>query len=121
LNNALLNQRLQQALGYTFVRSDLLTQALTHRSYGALNNERLEFLGDAVIDFVTAELLYHHYPEMDEGQLTRLRAALVRTESLAAQAQYLLSLRRVKLWIPFLEAKTTELLARIQEKGSGRA
>jgi ribonuclease-3 len=54
-----------------------------------MDNERLEFLGDAVIDFVTAELLYNNYPEMNEGQLTRLRAALVRTESLAEQARAL--------------------------------
>jgi ribonuclease-3 len=54
-----------------------------------MDNERLEFLGDAVIDFVTAEFLYHRYPEMDEGQLTRLRAALVRTDSLAHQARKL--------------------------------
>jgi ribonuclease-3 len=70
----------------------LLNRALTHRSY--LNehpeeledNERLEFLGDAVLDFVTGAFLYHRYPEMAEGQLTKLRAALVRTEQLAAFA-----------------------------------
>jgi ribonuclease-3 len=72
----------------------LLAQALTHRSYinehGATDtgdNERLEFLGDAVLDFLVGEMLYQRYPEMPEGDLTRLRAALVRTESLASLAQ----------------------------------
>src|SRR3569832_1670122 len=83
LNNALLNQRLQQALGYTFVRSDLLTQALTHRSYGALNNERLEFLGDSVLNCTVARALYDAFPELPEGSLSRLRANLVRQETLA--------------------------------------
>lgn len=74
----------------------LLKQALTHRSYinehGADDvgdNERLEFLGDAVLDFVVGEMLYRRYPTMPEGDLTRLRAALVRTESLAELAQQL--------------------------------
>lgn len=74
----------------------LLRQALTHRSYinehGASDtgdNERLEFLGDAVLDFLVGDMLYQRYVEMPEGDLTRLRAALVRTESLAALAQQL--------------------------------
>ena len=74
----------------------LLRQALTHRSYinehGASDtgdNERLEFLGDAVLDFLVGDMLYQRYAEMPEGDLTRLRAALVRTESLAALAQQL--------------------------------
>ncbi|WP_296891681.1 ribonuclease III [Thiobacillus sp.] len=83
MNNALLNQRLQQALGYTFARSDLLTQALTHRSYGALNNERLEFLGDSVLNCTVARALYDAFPELPEGSLSRLRANLVRQETLA--------------------------------------
>ena len=67
----------------------LLNRALTHRSFlnenpGALeDNERLEFLGDAVLDFVVGAWLYHHFPEMAEGDLTRLRAALVKTSQLA--------------------------------------
>lgn len=67
----------------------LLKRALTHRSFlnenpGALeDNERLEFLGDAVLDFVVGAWLYHHFPEMAEGDLTRLRAALVKTSQLA--------------------------------------
>ena len=67
----------------------LLTRALTHRSYVnehpdvPSDNERLEFLGDAVLDFVVGAWVYNHYPEMAEGDLTRMRSALVRTESLA--------------------------------------
>ena len=83
MNNPLLNQRLQQALGYTFVRADLLTQALTHRSYGAVNNERLEFLGDSVLNCTVARALYDAFPDLPEGSLSRLRANLVRQETLA--------------------------------------
>lgn len=81
---------IENLLAVKFTNKALLQRALTHRSY--LNeepdypledNERLEFLGDAVLDFVTAEYLYHHYPEMPEGRLTNLRSALVRTERLA--------------------------------------
>lgn len=67
----------------------LLSRALTHRSYlnehpeALEDNERLEFLGDAVLDFVVGAWLYHHFPEMAEGDLTRLRAALVKTSQLA--------------------------------------
>jgi ribonuclease III len=70
----------------------LLTRALTHRSYlnehsdSVEDNERLEFLGDAALDFLSGAYLYKHFPEMDEGKLTRLRSALVRTEQLAAFA-----------------------------------
>jgi ribonuclease-3 len=82
--------KIQERLDVRFVDLSLLQRALTHRSY--LNehpehmledNERLEFLGDAVLDFVTGAWLYHRFPEMDEGRLTRLRAGLVRTETLA--------------------------------------
>ncbi len=78
--------------GVTFHDQGLLRRALTHRSYlnehpeALEDNERLEFLGDAVLDFLTAVWLYNRFPEMNEGQLTRLRAALVRTEQLAAFA-----------------------------------
>lgn len=79
----------QERADLHFKDPSLLRRALTHRSY--LNehpeeledNERLEFLGDAVLDFVTGAFLYNRYPEMSEGELTRLRAALVRTEQLA--------------------------------------
>lgn len=79
----MLNQRLQQALGYTFARPELLTQALTHRSFGALNNERLEFLGDSVLNCSVARALYDAFPNLPEGSLSRLRANLVRQETLA--------------------------------------
>jgi len=78
-----------------FKNSSLLRRALTHRSFinehpeEPEDNERLEFLGDAVLDFVTGSFLYNRYPEMHEGHLTRLRAALVRTEQLAAFAREL--------------------------------
>lgn len=83
MNNPLLNQRLQQALGYTFTRADLLEQALTHRSYGSVNNERLEFLGDSVLNCTVARALYDTFPDLPEGSLSRLRANLVRQETLA--------------------------------------
>ncbi len=73
--------------GYVFRAPDLLVQALTHRSFGAHNNERLEFLGDAVVNLVMADALYARFPELSEGELTRLRARLVRTETLAAVAR----------------------------------
>jgi ribonuclease III len=85
---------IEAGLGLTFRDKTLLVRALTHRSYINENphypledNERLEFLGDAVLDYVAAEYLYHHYPEMHEGQLTSLRAALVRTQTLAQFAR----------------------------------
>jgi ribonuclease-3 len=76
-------------LGLNFSDPLLLTRALTHRSYLNENpeaiedNERLEFLGDAVLDFLVGAWLYNRFPEMSEGNLTRLRSALVRTENLA--------------------------------------
>lgn len=83
-----------ELIGIQFNDYSLLLRALTHRSYVNENqgvvvedNERLEFLGDAVIDFVVAAYLYHHFPEMQEGDLTSLRAALVRSETLAEFAR----------------------------------
>ena len=67
----------------------LLRSALTHRSAGGINNERLEFLGDSVIGFVIAQMLYERFPEADEGVLSRLRAALVNQTSLANIARQL--------------------------------
>ena len=84
---------LQERIGFQFKNESLLQRALTHRSYlnehadVTLDNERLEFLGDAVLAFLIASLLYQRYPEMQEGQLTRLRSSLVRTEQLAFFAQ----------------------------------
>lgn len=80
-------RRLARQLGHKFEREDLLAQALTHRSAGGLNNERLEFLGDALIGFVVAEALVTRLPEADEGTLSRMRAALVKRESLAGLAR----------------------------------
>ena len=81
--------RLQERLGYVFNDRGLLGQALTHRSCGAHNNERLEFLGDAILGFVVADLLFAANPDAHEGRLTRLRAHLVRRETLAAVARNL--------------------------------
>lgn len=74
---------LQKALGYRFTDAALLKQALTHRSAGATNNERLEFLGDAVLDFVISEAIFRLVPEASEGDMSRLRASLVKDASLA--------------------------------------
>ena len=83
----------EAALRLTFSNKALLQRALTHRSYLNENpdypledNERLEFLGDAILDFITGEYLYHRFPEIAEGRLTNLRSALVRTERLAEYA-----------------------------------
>ncbi len=80
----------QEILNVRFYQPELLQLALTHRSYvnertlqNVENNERLEFLGDAILDFITADMLYRRFPMMNEGEMTRLRAALVRTEALA--------------------------------------
>jgi ribonuclease-3 len=81
------SRRLARALGYPFVRLELLQQALTHRSAGAVNNERLEFLGDALIGFAVAEALVDRFPQADEGTLSRMRASLVKRESLAQLAR----------------------------------
>ncbi|WP_457095799.1 ribonuclease III [Lysobacter sp. P5_B9] len=77
------------AIGHAFLRPDLLTQALTHRSAGAPHNERLEFLGDALVNLIVAESLYQHWPQADEGALTRARAELVRESALAPIARQL--------------------------------
>ena len=74
---------LQKRLGYRFVRTGtLLIRALTHRSFGADHNERLEFLGDAVLNLAVSSLLFERFGGSDEGDLTRVRAHLVREESL---------------------------------------
>ena len=82
-------ERLQRGLEYAFQQLELLEQALTHRSVGAHNNERLEFLGDAVLGVVVAESLYQRFPKAEEGVLSRLRARVVRRESLAVLAREL--------------------------------
>ena len=83
LNNEKLHQ-LKKSLAYDFsVQPELLIRALTHRSYGSGNYERLEFLGDSLLGFIIADAIYDRFPNADEGQLTRLRASLVRQETLA--------------------------------------
>jgi len=69
---------LEKALNYKFKQSDLITEALTHKSYKKpYNNERLEFLGDAVLDLIVGEYLFHKFPKEDEGLLSKIRASLV--------------------------------------------
>lgn len=79
--------RLQKRIAYRFNDPALLELALSHRSLGGRNNERLEFLGDALINFVAASALYTAKPLAEEGAMSRLRASLVREESLAALAR----------------------------------
>lgn len=73
---------LQQRLGHRFAQAGLLDRALTHRSFGADHNERLEFLGDAVLSLAISSLLFERFAGSDEGDLTRVRAHLVREDSL---------------------------------------
>lgn len=80
---------LEQSLGYVARDLTLFTAALTHRSAASRNNERLEFLGDGVLNMLVAEMLYARFPEVDEGDLSRLRASLVSAEPLAHLAQQL--------------------------------
>ena len=76
-------------LGHAFARPDLLAQALTHRSHGARHNERLEFVGDAVLNCVIARALYDRFPDLPEGDLSRVRASLVNRDTLAEVARRL--------------------------------
>ena len=76
-------------IGHAFVDQGLLAQALTHRSAGAPHNERLEFLGDGVVNLLIAEALFQRWPKADEGAMTRARAELVREASLATIARTL--------------------------------
>jgi ribonuclease-3 len=78
---------LRERIGYAFRNPDLLRAALTHRSYGASHNERLEFVGDAVLDCVVGVALYTRFPAFAEGDLSRIRAALVNQETLARVAR----------------------------------
>lgn len=80
---------LQQRLGHTFENAALLQQALTHRSHSSLHNERLEFLGDSVLNCAVASLLFEKFKTIDEGDLSRLRANLVKQQSLYEIAQRL--------------------------------
>lgn len=80
---------LQTRLGHTFKDTALLQQALTHRSHSSLHNERLEFLGDSILNCAVASLLFDRYSKIDEGDLSRLRANLVKQQSLYEIAQRL--------------------------------
>ncbi len=89
-------KELQKSIGYEFKQEALLRQALTHSSFAheknlkdLMDNERLEFLGDAVLELVSSEFLFKHHPEMNEGQMTKLRASLVCEQSLSACARQL--------------------------------
>ena len=76
-------QDLTKRLPYKFVETNLLTQALTHRSYSAKNNERLEYLGDGALNFIIANQLFQRFPVLDEGDLSRLRAQLVKEATIS--------------------------------------
>lgn len=80
---------LYKRLYYTFQNKDYLVNAMTHRSKGSNNNERLEFLGDSILNFLIADALYESYPEAPEGELSRLRSYLVKGETLAEIAREL--------------------------------
>ncbi len=79
--------KLSRTLQYSFQNGALLVQALTHRSVGANNNERLEFLGDSILNFVIAAQLFQQFPRESEGVLSRLRSSLVKGETLALLAK----------------------------------
>lgn len=81
------HNKLQQALDYQFNDQQLLREALTHRSASSRNNERLEFLGDSILNFVIASELFHLYPDSPEGDLSRLRSSLVKKEGLVKIAE----------------------------------
>lgn len=85
--NPILIDQLQRKLSYIFVQPPLLLQALTHRSANGKHNERLEFLGDSILSFVIADALYHRFPRVDEGDMSRMRATLVRGNTLAELAR----------------------------------
>ena len=82
----MIDSRLERGLGYTFRDRALLQTALTHRSYSSPHNERLEFLGDAILNAVIARSLFERFPTLPEGDLSRLRAQLVRQDGLHQQA-----------------------------------
>ena len=89
MNSSFRLQRLQRAIGYRFHDDAKLQQALTHRSAGTPHNERLEFLGDSILGLEVSHYLFERYPSADEGQLSRMRAQLVKKETLASVAKEL--------------------------------
>ena len=82
-----MSQAIARLIGHDFQQASLLAQALTHRSFGSSNNERLEFLGDGVLNFIIAHQLYLRYPKLAEGDLSRLRAQLVKEPTLSELAR----------------------------------
>ena len=80
-------ERFSASLGYSFRDPDLIARALTHRSHSAAHNERLEFLGDSVVNCAVALALFRKFPALTEGELSRLRASLVSQTSLAPIAK----------------------------------
>ncbi|OGT31118.1 MAG: ribonuclease III [Gammaproteobacteria bacterium RIFCSPHIGHO2_12_FULL_35_23] len=78
-----MSKSLEKTIGYSFQQQELLKRALAHRSYGKQNNERLEFLGDSLLNFIVAEDLFKRFPDAVEGELSRLRATIVKGETLA--------------------------------------
>lgn len=82
-------RRLLEALDYFFRKPELLRQALTHRSYGSPNNERFEFIGDSILNYTVARMLFDAFPRLSEGELSRLRANLVNQNTLAEIAHEL--------------------------------
>ncbi|WP_367680580.1 ribonuclease III [Candidatus Fukatsuia anoeciicola] len=87
MNYPILIDKLQRNIGYVFKQPALLLQALTHRSANSQHNERLEFLGDAILSFIIANELYQRFPSVDEGDMSRMRATLVRGGTLAEIAR----------------------------------
>ena len=80
-------QILEKRIGYTFNDQAMLVRALTHRSAGSRHNERLEFLGDSLLSMVIADALFHRFPKVNEGDMSRMRATLVREKTLAELAR----------------------------------
>lgn len=83
------NYELEQRIDHQFADKTLFKEALTHRSAAVKNNERLEFIGDSILNFIIAEALYHKFPKAKEGELSRLRSHLVRGDTLAKIAKEL--------------------------------
>lgn len=83
----MIHSSITDVIGYRFRNIELLQQALTHRSYSVFHNERLEFLGDGVLNCIVAENLFLKFPQMNEGELSRLRANIVNQQSLSEHAQ----------------------------------
>lgn len=111
---------IEERLGITFQNKDLLEQALTHKSWlyqhpFAKFNERLEYLGDAILEFLVSEYLFNHFPEKEEGELTLLRANLTRSETLSKTAEQLGLSEFVKRTGEFDEKGLSSIIADVIE------